>query len=57
MLKNLMKGLYAISHASGKTASIINDVTTLASGDPKKIAKRITRKAVNQTAREINKRI
>lgn len=51
--------LYKASRMLGKTASTINDVKTLATGDPEKIAKRIIRKQVskesNKIARDINK--
>lgn len=50
MGKKLTGFLYDVSRAAGKTASRMNDINTILSGNPKKIAKRFARKAVNKTA-------
>jgi hypothetical protein len=53
--------LYNIARTVGRTASKVNDVETLLSGNPKKIAKRAGRKVVykhaNKTAEKINKKL
>lgn len=49
MGKKLTGLLYDISRTAGKTATRMNDVNTILSGNPKKIAKRFARKAVNKT--------
>lgn len=49
MGKKLTGLMYDISRAAGKTATRMNDVNTLMSGNPKKIAKHFARKAVNKT--------
>lgn len=55
----LISGLYKASKILGKAAGKLNDVKTLASGDPVKIAKRMARKATtrsaNSVARDINR--
>lgn len=59
LFNNVIKGLYDISRTTGKAASKLNTVKTIMSGDPEKIAKHLTRKAVyktsNKVARKINK--
>lgn len=57
MLKSIINALFKISRTTGKVASTILDVKTLASGDPNKIARRVTRKGVSKIARKINKKI
>lgn len=59
MGKGIISGLYEASRMIGKAAVTLNDIKTVASGDPVKITKRIGRKTVNKTAskiaREVNK--
>lgn len=61
MLKSIKKALYKVSRTSGKLASKITDIETLASGDPEKIIKRVARKKVykesNKIARKINNKL
>jgi hypothetical protein len=61
MGKGLTGLLYDASRVLGKAATTINDAKTIASGDPAKIAKRFTKKAINKTGnkviREINKKV
>ena len=57
------KFLYKLARKIGKAATMTNDAKTIASGDPKKIAKRFARKAAykashggaNKMARKITK--
>lgn len=56
-MSKLAKNLYACSRKLGKLASAINDLETLASGNPKKIIKRAKRKKVGKTLNKINKEI
>lgn len=53
--------LYKASRALGKTASTINDIKTIATGDPEKIAKRFVKKEINKAGnkviRDITRRI
>jgi hypothetical protein len=46
MGKGLTGLLYDASRVLGKAATTINDAKTIASGDPAKIAKRFTKKAI-----------
>lgn len=52
---------YEIARKAGKTASFFNDLETLASGNPKRIVKRMARKAVwkthNKSAKKISDKI
>lgn len=53
--------LYKATRSLGKAASRANDIETLMTGDPKKIAKRAARKAANKSvygiAGKITKRL
>lgn len=59
------KQLYKLSRKIGKAATMVNDVKTLASGDPKRIAKRLTNKqtykashgGANKLARKITENL
>ena len=56
----LSRVFYRISRTLGRTSSIITDIETLLTFNPKKITKRAVRKTVNKTsykiARKINKK-
>jgi hypothetical protein len=53
--------LYDLARQAGKTASKIRDIEVIASGDPKKIGKRVIRKAISKesfkVAKSINRKI
>lgn len=57
----LSKVLYNITRTTGKYASLANDIETIMTGDPKKIAKRMQRKATykvtSKIARKINNKL
>lgn len=55
--KKLINTLYKGSRVLGKTATAMNDLNTILSGDPEKIAKRAARKAVNKTGNKITRTI
>ena len=48
---------YKLARKIGKAAVITNDIETLFSGDPKKIAKRAARKATWKANNKITKKI
>lgn len=52
-LKNVKKTLYDITRTTGKIATAVHDIDVLASGDPKKIMKRVKSKVVYKTANKI----
>lgn len=47
---SLKNTLYKMSRMFGKAASTVNDVETVMTGNPEKIAKRFARKLVGKTA-------
>lgn len=53
----LTSELYKLSRSINKTASTLNDIETLASGNPKKIMKRAKRKTVRKTLNKISRKI
>ena len=53
----LKNDLYKISRWFGKASSTLNDIETLATGDPKKIAKRIARKELYKTSNKVTRKI
>lgn len=61
MAKKKSSYLYKASRKIGKAASVLNDIETLATGDPEKIAKRAVRKNVyksaNKGARKVSNKI
>jgi len=57
MSKSIATILYEASRALSKTATTINDVKTLATGDPEKIAKRFVKKEINKTGNSIIRKI
>lgn len=56
-MKKLSSILYKISRNIGKSSTVINDVETLLTFNPKKIYKRMVRKQVNKTGYKITKKI
>ena len=56
-MSRLTKTLYNTSRAINKVASTVNDIETLASGNPKKIIKRAKRKTVGKMLNKVNKKI
>lgn len=56
-MSKLTSDLYKLSRKLGKTASIINDIETLASGNPKKILKRSKKKTVGKALNKLNRKI
>lgn len=52
----LSRSLYKIARKIGKAATISNDIETLLSGDPKKIAKRAARKATWKTSNKLTRK-
>lgn len=48
-MKKLSGYLYNVTRKMGKAASTVNTIETIASGDPKKIAKRLVRYNVNKS--------
>jgi hypothetical protein len=48
--------LYSLARGIGKTASTLNDVETVLSGDPKKIVKRVARKATWKASNKITRK-
>lgn len=58
---NLRKNLYEISGKINKVASILGDIEALASGSPKKVAKRASNKTKNKiiygTANKVSKKV
>ena len=61
MSKSIATTLYNISRKLSKVATTINDIKTISTGDPSKIAKRYAKKKVNKAsnkiARNINKHL
>ncbi|PTY92975.1 hypothetical protein [Heyndrickxia sporothermodurans] len=53
----LSNGLYKLARKIGKAATVSNDIETLMSGDPKKIAKRAARKAIWKTNNRVTRKI
>lgn len=57
---SLKNNLYSISRILNKTAGILNDIETIATGNPKKIAKRAINKSKNKliykTANKISRK-
>lgn len=57
ILNEVISSLYKISRTAGKTASNLNTVKTVLSGDPKKIAKHIARKEIYKTGNKLTKKV
>lgn len=57
ILNEVISSLYKISRTVGKTASNLNTVKTILSGDPKKIAKHIARKEIYKTGNKLTKKV
>lgn len=56
-MSKLTNNLYTCSRKLGKLASAINDLETLASGDPKKIIKRAKKKKAGKVLNKVNRKI
>lgn len=57
ILNEVISSLYKISRTVGKTASNLNTVKTILSGDPEKIAKHIARKEIYKTGNKLTKKV
>ena len=57
MTKQTSSKLYNASRKIGKAASILNDIETLATGNPKKITKRLKRKIGNKIFNKIRRKV
>jgi len=57
LLGEIVSALYKASRICGKSASTMNTVKTVLSGDPKKIAKHIARKAVYKEGHNVTNKI
>lgn len=57
MLKKSKQLLYNISRTTGHCASVLTDVTTLMSGDMKKIKRRLKRKAAYNLSSKLIRKI
>lgn len=53
----LSKFFYNVARKAGKASTISNDIETLATGNPKKIAKRFGRKMVGKVSNKVTKSI
>lgn len=56
-MSKLKTGLYKATRKLGKVASVVNDIETIATGNPKKIFKRIKRKTIGKTINKVNQKI
>lgn len=56
-MSKLSSKLYKASRSISKAASVLNDIETLASGDPKKVIRRAKRKKTGKILNKINRKI
>jgi hypothetical protein len=57
LLGEIVSALYKASRICGKSASTMNTVKTVLSGDPQKIAKHFARKAVYKEGHKLSNKI
>jgi hypothetical protein len=57
ILGEIVSALYKASRICGKSASTMNTVKTVLSGDPKKIAKHVARKAIYKEGGKLTNKI
>lgn len=56
-MKKISTKFYNVSRVINRVASVMNDVETIATGNPKKIIKRAKKKAVGKTLNKISRNI
>lgn len=56
-MKKISSNLYNISRTINKLASTMNDIETVATGNPKKIMKRAKKKTIGKTLNKITRSI
>ena len=57
ILGDIASFLYKISRTTGKSASTVNTIKTVLTGDPEKIAKHVIRKQVYKSSNKAAKKI